>query len=98
MNNQELCDYDYGDCCGAFKQIHFCMKCECISKLIFRYNVLPTSFILFSKYQSSPAMLTVTATGVIVKMENVCASWTIITDWTAPYPDVSKGNSFSKVI
>ena len=54
------------------------------------------SFILFSKYQSSPAMLTVTATGVIVKMENVCASWTIITDWTAPYPDVSKGSSFSK--
>ena len=41
-------------------------------------------------------MLTVTATGVIVKMENVCASWTIITDWTAPYPDVSKGSSFSK--
>ena len=37
MNNQELCDYDFGDCCGAFKRIHFCMKCECIRKLIFRY-------------------------------------------------------------
>ena len=47
MNNQELCDYDYGDCCGAFKQIHFCMKCECISKLIFTYNVLPTFFHTF---------------------------------------------------
>ena len=55
------------------------------------------SYITFSKYQSSPAMLTVTATGVIAKMENVCALWTIITDWTAPYLDVSKGNSFSKV-
>ena len=47
MNNQELCDYDYGDCCGAFKRIHFCMKCECISKLIFRYNVLFTFFHTF---------------------------------------------------
>ena len=33
MNNQELCDYDHGDCCGAFKRINFCMKCECIRKL-----------------------------------------------------------------
>ena len=45
----------------------------------------------FSKYQTSPAMLTVTATRVIVKMEDVSASWITIIDWTAPYRDVSKG-------
>ena len=50
----------------------------------------------FSKYQTSPVMLTVTATRVIVKMEDVSASWITIIDWTAPYLDVSEGNSFLK--
>ena len=43
MNNQELCDYDYGDCCGAFKRNHFCIECKCIRKLIFRYVMYFTS-------------------------------------------------------
>ena len=33
MNNQELCDFDSGDCCGAFTKIHFCIQCRCIRKL-----------------------------------------------------------------
>ena len=32
MNNQKLCDFDSGDCCGAFTKIHFCMECRCIRK------------------------------------------------------------------
>ena len=41
-------------------------------------------------------MLTATATRVIVKTEVVYASWITIIDWTAPYLDVSEGNSFLK--
>ena len=36
MNNHELCEFDRGDCCGAFTKIHFCIECRCISKFILR--------------------------------------------------------------
>ena len=37
MNNQELCDFDSGDCCGAFTKNNFCIQCECICKLTLRF-------------------------------------------------------------
>ena len=36
MNNREFCEFDGGDCCGAFTKIHFCIECRCISKFILR--------------------------------------------------------------
>ena len=40
MNNQKLCDFDSGDCCGAFTKNNFCTQCECICKLIHRFFIL----------------------------------------------------------
>ena len=37
MNNQESCDFDSGDCCGAFTKNNFCIQCECICKLTLRF-------------------------------------------------------------
>ena len=39
MNNQELCDFDSGDCCGAFTKNHFCIHCGCIRKYIISYFI-----------------------------------------------------------
>ena len=33
INNNELCDYDNGDCCGLSAQKNFCYECECKGKL-----------------------------------------------------------------
>ena len=49
MNNQEMCDFDGGDCCGAFTRNHFCIKCGCIRKLILGiiYSELPNKCKVF---------------------------------------------------
>ena len=33
INNNELCDYDDGDCCGLSAQKNFCYECACKGKL-----------------------------------------------------------------
>lgn len=33
VNNNELCRYDDGDCCGLSAQKNFCFECACIGKL-----------------------------------------------------------------
>ena len=32
INNNEVCDFDNGDCCGAKVKKQFCLNCTCISK------------------------------------------------------------------
>ena len=33
INNNELCDFDGGDCCGLNVQKNFCVNCTCLCKL-----------------------------------------------------------------
>ena len=37
INNNEVCDFDNGDCCGAKVKKQFCLNCTCISKYISSY-------------------------------------------------------------
>ena len=33
INNNEHCEYDGGDCCGANVKKQYCFECQCISNL-----------------------------------------------------------------
>ena len=33
INNNELRDYDGGDCCGAHVKKQYCFECQCIGNL-----------------------------------------------------------------
>ena len=37
INNNEVCDFDNGDCCGAKVKKQFCLNCTCIGKCILSY-------------------------------------------------------------
>ena len=34
INNNEVCNFDNGDCCGFKVKKQFCLNCTCISKYI----------------------------------------------------------------
>ena len=38
MNNNEICEYDGGDCCGTYSNHHFCLECKCICKSQLHYE------------------------------------------------------------
>ena len=33
INNNQICEYDGGDCCGANVKKQYCFNCSCVCKL-----------------------------------------------------------------
>ena len=50
INNNEVCNFDNGDCCGAKVKKQFCLNCTCISKYISIYWYQIVCKILFVTY------------------------------------------------
>ena len=47
VNNNDICDYDKGDCCGIDVRVNFCVNCTCkgpcklkLFLYIFRFSII----------------------------------------------------------